>query len=292
MADMILGQHPLLKKPFLERRFKDLTERKFVADSLFTKSTSDSLAIKFLMDADRDSNGVYGYDEVPEVGEGSGYRRVGLSEEARVAFIKKYGLEMAFSYEMQRFGSEGQFERGFRKLSQSVIKAVNDMAYDTIRSNPDILTRTKTGATGDVKWSDFTNGCDQMVSDIVDAKNAGAKAGYTYDTMVVSTKTHGVLVKNPKIREAVKKNNQDIAFLDGYIGSVLGLDIIVDINYPDNEVLILERGIIGDIADADGGLRTLTYDQQENDTTILRATRFVTCYLTDPKGVYLLKNID
>ncbi|WP_026591425.1 phage major capsid protein [Bacillus sp. UNC437CL72CviS29] len=295
MADLTLGQHPLLKKQFLDKRFKDLTQKRFIADVLFAKASVDSLAIKYFKDADADVNGLYAYEEVPEVGEGSGYKRVGLSEEAKLAMIRKYGLEMAFSYEMQRFGASSTFERGFNKLSNSVVNMVNSLGYDRIENAVGKLGRTKTGATTgtvDAFWNNATLGADQMISDIVDAQTEGIKAGYEYDTMVISPKTHGLLVKNKQIRDALKVNNTDIALLKGYIGTILGLDILVDINFGDDKVLFVQRGMIGDIADADGGLRSMTYNQDEDETTILRVSRFVECYITDPKGIYLLQNIE
>ncbi|MGQ8854815.1 phage major capsid protein [Bacillus sp. SRB_8] len=295
MSDMILGQHPLLKKVFLDHRFKDLTEKRFIADTLFTKTTADALAIKYFQDTDADASGRYAYEEVPEVGEGSSYKRVGLSEQAKLAMIRKYGLEMAFSYEMQRFGSTGQFERGFRKLSSSVVNMVNSLGYDRIENANGRLGRTKSGATSgtvDAYWNNVTLGADQMINDIVDAQTEGIKAGYEYDTMVISPKTHALLVKNKQIRDALKVNNTDIALLKGYIGTLLGMDILVDINFGDDKALFVQRGAIGDIADADGGLRSMTYNQDEDETTILRVSRFVECYITDPKGIYLLQNIE
>ncbi|ADK05068.1 TPA: hypothetical protein QCU10_004265 [Bacillus anthracis] len=290
MADLTLGQHPLLKKPFLDARFKDLTEKRFIADSLFMKVSADALAVKYFKDADVDSEGRYNYEEVPEVGEGSGYKRIGLSEVAKIEMIRKYGLEAAISYEMQKWGQAGVFERIMLKLSNSVVAMVNTMAYEKIHSEPNIGGRTKTGAAGDETWDNATLGADKMISDIIDAKASAKKFGYSLDTMVISTETEALFLKNKGIRDALRENNTDIALLNGYIGNFLGLDVIVDENYSDDQVLMLQRGIIGDIADAEP-LKSHTYNQEEDSTTILRVSRFTTAYITDPKAVYLLKNI-
>lgn len=290
MADLTLGQHPLLKKVFLDSRFKDLTEKRFVADSLFTKTSVDALVVKYFKDADVDSNGRYNYEEVPEVGEGSGYKRVGLSEVAKLEMIRKYGLEAAISYEQQKFGSNGFYERIMNKLANSVVAMVNTMAYDKLHSDPDIGGRTKSGSVGDETWDNATLGADKMISDLIDAKASARKFGYSLDTMVISTETEALMLKNKAIRDSFRENNTDIALLKGFIGNFLGLDVIVDENYPDDQVLLVARGLIGDIADAEP-LSTKTYNQEETDTTILRVSRFTTAYVTDPKGVYLLKNI-
>jgi hypothetical protein len=38
-------------------------------------------------------------------------------------------------------------------------------------------------------------------------------------------------------------------------------------------------------------LRTKTYNEDSNDRTIVRATRFTQAYLTDPKAIVVIKNI-
>lgn len=290
MSDLILGQHPLLKKQFVDRRIRDLTEKSFVADLLLSKTSIDALSIKYFKDGDADANGLYAYEEVPEVGEGSGYKRIGLKEEAKLAMIRKYGLEFAFSYEQQKWGQNSFYERGYKKLSNSTVAMVNDMAYSRIEGAAGILGRTKAGGAGDAYWGDTTNGAEQMIKDIVTAKAEAKKAGYDLDTMVISPQVEILFLTNKNIRDAFRVNNTDQILLSGHIGNFLGLDVIVDRNYKDNQVLFVQRGMIGDIADAEG-LKSKVYNQDEDDTTIVRVTRFCEAYITDPKGIYLLKNV-
>lgn len=289
MSDLILGQHPLLKKVMMDARIQDLTERRFIADALLTKTSADALAIKYFKDGDADANGRYTYEEVPEVGESSGFKRIGLSETAKVEMIRKYGLEFAFSYEMQKWGNPAYFERAFKKLSNSVVAMVNTMAYDKLHgaaSAPNQNLQTKSGN----RWNDPTTGDTNLIADIVDAKAAAKKAGYSLDTLVVSPQTEALLLKSKSIRDAFKQNGTDIVLLRGYIGDFLGLSIVVDENYPDNQALFVERGTAGDIADAEG-LQTHTYNQEEDMTTIGRVTRFTTAYITDPRAVFLITGI-
>lgn len=289
MSDIILGQHPLLKKEFVDRRIRDLTEKKFIADTLLTKTTVDALSIKYYKDGDADAFGRYAYEDVPETGESSGFKRVGLTEQEKQAMIRKYGLEFAISYEIQKWGAPSYFERGYRKLANSVVSMVNTMAYNRIEGAAGILGRTKSGGAGDETW-DTTAGADRMISDLVDAKAEAKKYGYNLNTMVVSPETEALLIKNKAVRDAFRQNNTDIVLLNGYIGDFLNLSILVDENYSNDQVLLVERGMIGDIADAEG-LKTKVYNQDEDDQTIARVTRFTEAYITDPKGVYLLKNI-
>ncbi|MET7017244.1 hypothetical protein [Bacillus mycoides] len=298
MSDIILGQHPNLKKQFVDRRIKDLAGRKMIADLLMTKTSVDALSVKFFKDADADANGRYAYEEVPEVGEGSGFKRIGVSEKAQLALIRKYGLEAAISYEQQRFGADSYFERVFNKLANSVSNMVNAMTYDRILNDANINKRTKTGTGSDLYWSDVTagqsakgqttKGAIAIRSDLTTAQVEAAKFGYVLDTMVVSPATFGIISNNSDA--SPEYINQDLKQLAGYRGNFLGLDLIVDEMFADKDVLLVQRGAIGDIADA-VPLSTSQYNQDEDMTTVVRALRFTESYVTDPKGVYLLKNI-
>lgn len=291
MADIMLGQHPMLKKEFVDRRVRDLVGSQFVADQLFTNISVDALAIKFQMeDSDAQENGKAKLDEVDELGERSGYKRIGLSEQAKSAMIRKYGLESAITYEMQKFGATGQIERALRKLALNVRGMVDEMAYKVATNNYTIGNGIQGKAKTDGFWTDAENGAESMIADLIDAKTAGRKYGYVMDTIVINPEQEAQLLKNKNIRDAFRQNNTDVALLRGYIGDFMGFSFIVDENFTENNVLILQKKVIGDIADAEA-LNTSVYNQEENEHTVVRAKRFTTAYLTDPKAVYLLKNV-
>ena len=286
MADIVLGQHPLLKKEFVDKRIRDLVGHQFVADTLFTGVTVNALAIKYMKDADKDAQGRQAYDDVREIGEGSTYPRIGLTEEEASEMIRKYGLEAAITLEMQQFGDAGQIERAYRKLAMNVKKMVDTMAYNKLLDESAGI-QSQNG----LAWDDATDGAKNMISDIVDARKMIKDFAYQADTMVISPTVGAQLLKQQVIRDAFRQNNTDVALLRGYIGDFMGLSIIEDENMPaEKDVVLLQRKIIGDIADAQG-LRTKTYNQDEEDQTIVRATRFTQAYLTDPKAVVRLKNV-
>jgi hypothetical protein len=280
--DIVLGQHPLLKKEFVDKRIRDLIGHQFVADQLFTQTDVDALSIKYMRDADSDETGTRkAYDDVPEVGEGSNFKRIGLDEEERQAMIRKYGLEAVITYEMQKFGSAGQFERAYRKLALNVRKMVDTMAYNVLTNKSQGIQNSTSGG-----WTTD----DALIAELVDAKKAIKDFGYQADTAVISPEIEAHLLKTKGIRDAFRQNNTDVALLRGYIGDFMGLSFIVDENFHDNDVLLLQKKIVGDIADAEA-LRTKTYNEESNDRTIARATRFTQAYLTDPKAVYLIENV-
>ncbi|QKN88205.1 major capsid protein [Bacillus phage Novomoskovsk] len=292
MADFVLGQHPLLKKVFLDRRIKDFTANGFVADQLFTNISVDALAIKFSQyDPETNQDGSMKLDDVPEVGEGSNYDRIGLSEEQKTELIKKYGLEFAVTYEMQKFGQAGQIERGLRRLGGNILGMVDEMAYKVATQNYTITGGIQGKTKTDDQWNDPTNGAENMIADLVDAKKALKDYGYFADTVVINPEQEAQLIKNKNIRDAFRQNNTDVALLRGYIGDFMGLSFIVDSHFQADNALILQKKVIGDIADAEP-LRTVTYNEDSNERTIVRATRFTNAYLTDPKAVYLLKGLN
>lgn len=289
MSDFTLGSHPLLKKVMIDARIRDLTEKKFIADALFSKTTADALAIKYFKDGDADANGLYTYEEVPEVGEGSGFKRIGLSEEAKLAMIRKYGLEFAFTYEMQKWGSNAYFEKAFKKLSSSVVAMVDSMAYARLHAAATAPNQNLQAKSGN-RWNDPVTGSDNLINDLVDAKAKAKEAGYDLDTLVVSAATEAILLKSKAVRDAFKQNGTDIVLLRGYLADFLGLSIIVDSNYPNNQALLVERGMAGEIADAEP-LTSDVYNQDEDKTTIGRVTRYTEAYITDPRAVFLITGI-
>lgn len=289
MADFTLGQHPMLKKEYVDRRFKDLLQEAFVADKLFNHVTTNALAIKFGVDeGDIDPlTGKPNYDNVPEVGEGSNFKRIGMTEEQRIQAIRKYGLEAVITYEMQKYGDGSSIERAFRKLGMNVKKMVDEMAYDALNNEAaGIQLIDKTGG----YWDDATTGAESMINDLIDARGQIRGFGYDPDTVIINPETEAMLLKNANIRDAFRANNTDLALLRGYIGDFMGLSFIVDNNYQEKQLTMLQRGVVGDIADAEP-MAAKTYNEDSNDRTIIRVTRFTAAYLTDPKAIVKVKNI-
>ncbi|QFG05161.1 major capsid protein [Bacillus phage 056SW001B] len=295
MADIALGQHPLLRKKFIDRRINGLVENQFVADQLFTKINVDALAIEYAVeDTDVQENRKEKLDPVGEIGERSGYPRVGISEAQKTQMIRKYGLEAVITYEMQKFGqgANGAIERRLRKLATNVRGMVDEMAYNVATNSYTIGNGIQGLDKGGVDpWTDPTNGAENMIADLVNARTAGRKYGYSLDTIVMNPEQEAQFLKNKNIRDAFRQNDTDVALLRGYIGDFLGFSFIVDEKFKENNLLIVQKKQIGDIADAES-LNTQVYNEEANEHTVVRAKRFTTAYLTDPKAVYLLKNFN
>lgn len=297
MADFVLGMHPLLKQEAINRNIQELLGHQMIADTLLTKSTSATLATRYMVDGDQDAFGRKTYEDVPELGEASALRRIGVTEVEKSEMIRRYGLEFVVTYEMQKWGLGSHLQRGLRRLADNVANMINTMAYKKITQDYTVAgSPTSTQIEGKVKagsfWNDATLGAENMIADLIDARANARKFGFELDTVIMSPDIEAMMLKSKTFRDAFRVNNTDVALLRGYIGDFMGLTFISDPRFGDanDTVLMVQRGVIGDIVDAEG-LRTKIYNQEEQDRTVIRVTRFTAVQLVEPKAVYLIKNV-
>lgn len=300
--DFVLGQHPLLHVESIDRTIRELMAHDMIAETLLGKQTVDALATKYFVDGDDNGYGKHTYEDVPEVGEASALRRIGITEKEKTEMIRRYGLEFVITYEMQKWGLAGQLQRGMRRLARNVANMINEMAYNKISQDFTVAgTPTVDQIEGKVKagtyWDDATNGGENFIHDLLDAKAKAKQYGHMLDTAIISPELELALMKNRDFRDTVGKDvgtGADLVLLRGYIGQFMGIDFIVDERFTqiagaNDTALLLERGVVGDLVDAEG-LRTKMYNEEQHDRTVVRVTRFSTVTLNSPKAVYLIKN--
>lgn len=303
MADFALGMHPLLNVEAIDRTIRELMAHDMIGESLLGRQTVDSLAVKYYVDGDDNGYGKHTYEDVPEVGEASALRRFGITETEKMEAVRRYGLEFAVTYEMQKWGLAGTLQRGMRRLARNVANMINEMAYKKISQEFTVVgSPTRDQIEGKVKagsyWDDATAGGDNFINDLLDAKAKAKQYGFMLDTAIISPELELALMKNKDFRDKVGKDvgtGADLVLLRGYIGSFMGINFIVDerfaqISGANDNALLLERVTAGDLVDAEG-LRTKMYNEEQHDRTIIRATRFSAVTLNEPKAVYLIKNV-
>lgn len=273
-----------------------------IAETLLGKQTVDALATKYFVDGDDNGYGKHTYEDVPEVGEASALRRIGITEKEKTEMIRRYGLEFVITYEMQKWGLAGQLQRGMRRLARNVANMINEMAYKKISQDFTVAgSPTVDQIEGKVKagtyWDDATNGGENFIHDLLDAKAKAKQYGHMLDTAIISPELELALMKNRDFRDTVGKDvgtGADLVLLRGYIGQFMGINFIVDERFTqiagaNDTALLLERGVVGDLVDAEG-LRTKMYNEEQHDRTVVRVTRFSAVTLNAPKAVYLIKN--
>ena len=300
--DFALGMHPLLHVESIDRTIRELMAHDMIAETLLGKQTVDALATKYFVDGDDNGYGKHTYEDVPEVGEASALRRIGITEKEKTEMIRRYGLEFVITYEMQKWGLAGQLQRGMRRLARNVANMINEMAYNKISQDFTVVgTPAVDQIEGKVKagtyWDDATNGGENFIHDLLDAKAKAKQYGHMLDTAIISPELELALMKNRDFRDTVGKDvgtGADLVLLRGYIGQFMGINFIVDERFTqiagaNDTALLLERGVVGDLVDAEG-LRTKMYNEEQHDRTVVRVTRFSTVTLNSPKAVYLIKN--
>lgn len=300
--DFALGMHPLLHVESIDRTIRELMAHDMIAETLLGKQTVDALATKYFVDGDDNGYGKHTYEDVPEVGEASALRRIGITEKEKTEMIRRYGLEFVITYEMQKWGLAGQLQRGMRRLARNVANMINEMAYKKISQDFTVAgSPTVDQIEGKVKagtyWDDATNGGENFIHDLLDAKAKAKQYGHMLDTAIISPELELALMKNKDFRDTVGKDvgtGADLVLLRGYIGVYMGINFIVDERFTqiagaNDTALLLERGVVGDLVDAEG-LRTKMYNEEQHDRTVVRVTRFSAVTLNSPKAVYLIKN--
>lgn len=302
MADFALGMHPLLQVESIDRTIRELLPHDMIGERLLGRSTVDALAVKYFVDGDDNGYGKHTYEDVPEAGEASALRRIGITEAEKMEAVRRYGLEFVITYEMQKWGLAGTMQRGMRRLARNVANMINEMAYKKISQDFTVAgVPTREQIEGKTKvgdyWDDAVDGGDNFINDLLDAKAKAKQYGFMLDTAIISPEMELALMKNKDFREKVGKDvgtGADLVLLRGYIGSFMGIEFIVDerfaqISGANDNALLLERVTAGDLVEAEG-LRTRMYNEDQHDRTVVRVTRFCAVTLNEPKAVYLIKN--
>jgi hypothetical protein len=305
--DVTLGSHPLLQRVNIRRGIIKPLENAFMADVLFTKVNTNALSVKYYQDADRDERNRAVYDMAPEIGEASRFPRIGFSETEKQEFIRKYGVEGKITYEMQRFADRVRpIEKQFDKVRKAVLNTVDKMAYRVVtnqwgQGNDEINTITP-----DVKWDDPDGGFAQFTYSILEGIATLEENGYYPDTVVINPSVYNKIltstsftsrVINTPLFSAPSTLPPELSKLRKRVEEYVGTNIhfIVDPNLvsPDGKkdtVIMCERGTLGEIADAIP-LTAQTYNIEEEMLTIVRAFRFTTAYLTDPKAIVVFNDV-
>jgi hypothetical protein len=305
--DITLGSHPLLRSVEIRRGIIKPLENAFMADVLFTKTSSNALSVKYYQDADRDEMNRAIYDMAPEIGEASRFPRIGFSETEKQEFIRKYGVEAKITYEMQRFANEASpIARAFRKVRGAVLNTVDKMAYRVVTNQWGAGSDEVNKITPDIKWDNDDAGFTIFTKSMMEGIATLEENGYYPDTVVINPSVFNAILSttsfvsrmnNAPFFVSPSETAPELSRLKKRVVEYVGTNIqfIIDPNLvtPDGKkdtVIMCERGTIGEIADAIP-LTAQTYNIEEEMTTVIRAFRFTTAYLTDPKAIVVFDDV-
>lgn len=274
-----------LRQPDLVlHRMLDLADQGFIVDALLQEgydASSGQVAYtrseSLYLDGDP--------EEIPEAGE---YPIIGPTDLTRlVEFAKKHGLKTFITEETIRHSVFPEVEKALVKLKNTIVRYVDGLFLNKLITDPAIQTRAAAGP-----WTNIsTNQTIDVERSRGDIRNVNM--GYEGDTIVIHSSRLADLTANERLGDAYRGNmaNQNPLFT-GHVGNIWGMDIMHTPNLPStNTALILQRKMIGGIADEIPlQAKTLPFNE-DNDTAWVKGRRISATFLTDPKAAVLLQGI-
>lgn len=286
----------LLKQPrLLTRSLTSLVSKRFVADKIFARGTTEMVAGGAAQYQKSESIYMDSGSAVENVGIRAEFPRATWSEALFTAAVRKYGLETPISFEAIRRNSMDQIARAQRKLGNGLTKFVDTQAMNLLTTDADVLVRAASGL-----WS---TAATDVISDIANARKAIADQdeGYEADTIVVNPAQELSLLLDADIRAAMPREQATSAVQTGRAPLLLGLDrMLVTTQLAAGTVLILNSKVVGTIADERPGpgegyssydtgpdfapVFVKVWEETGRDEKIVRVARFPAMWLSEPKS--------
>lgn len=299
-----LGSHRItveafLKQPrILQRALTDLTAKRFVADQIFARGSSEQVQGGAALY--QRSESIYTVDNPEEVMPRSQYPRTTWTEELLAAMVRKYGLEFTIPDEAKRRNALDQVQRGQLKLANGLVKFVDSKAMTLLTTDSAVQTDTAGG--------DWTTAATDIIGDIQAARQMiyDQDEGYEPDTLILNPAQETDMILDKDIRDALpREGGPNNAVITGRAVPLLGLkQILVTPSLAAGTFIVLASKIVGTIADeapvadegysvyAPGGqfapLYTKTYRVEDSDESVVRAARFPAMYLSEPKAAVVV----
>lgn len=289
----------LIRQPrLIARRLTDLASKRFIADKIFARGTSDQVAGGAALF--QRSESVYMNRDPEEVGIRAEYPRATWSEALFAAAVKKYGLEVPISFEARRRNQMDQVDRGLIKIRNSVVRYVDALAMATLYADAG----QTFAASGD--WSAAAT---DIISDLANMRAlvANIDEGYEADTLIVHPNQELDLIVDADLRSVLPRegNTPRNAVVTGQAVPILGFEqILVSNTVTPGQPIVMQARVAGTIADeaplpdegyisftgqnAPPGLvpiYTKVYKEDGTDEWIVRGVRFPAMWTAEPNAV-------
>lgn len=280
------------RRDLLVRRMTDISEKGFLVDALLRRDTQ---GIPGGTLAYTRSESIYLAANPEEIPEGGPYPIAGdVAVTPLIAEAKKYGLKTFITEEMVRRNQFPQVDIKVTKLTNSIIRYLDTLFMGRIRDDADIQTRAVSGGA----WSTTSTSIDDDIFlAVADIRNQ--QEGYEPDTLVLHPNKLPVLLGNDQIRQAyVGSLAPRNPIFTGQLPPLFGLDIFWSPNLlqadgvtPANFAYVMQREMIGAIADeVPMEVITLPFDH-DYDRVWLKGRRVAATYLTEPKALVKITGI-
>jgi hypothetical protein len=300
----------LLKSSTLTARvLADLSYQRFVTDRLLVRGGADQVASGSAVFSRSES--IFPDRDVRELALRTQYPRSGWSVELKTAVVKKYGLEVPFSYESIRRNARDQLAVGMRKIANSLVRFVDTLAISMLVSEAATSVATA-GA-----WDGAT---PKIRQDLILAKQAlhDFGEGYNPRTLVIGTEAETAIMLDSDLGDLYLAYRGMVGFgtklqpITQPVPSFMGFEQVLVTPSLVNSAIVMDDTIAGTVADeapapdegyasfavpgGGGGpvsspIYAKTYDEEETDSRVVRGARWPAMWVSEPKAIYVITGV-
>jgi len=282
-----------LKEPTLIRdAVEDLSADQFITETLFTQGYSAAGgAIKYMEAAKKYVNEGYDPGEDFSIAEGTEFHQVYGEEAAeKIERVKKYAIEGWITYEEEDRNQIGALARLSQRMMNTMVKYFDATTLNMLATNGNVQTLNRTGR-WDVNTTTTILDDIMLAAEMLTDESLTGEDTYDANTIVISRKTYGKLRLNKEIQKLFEDKDEDIRF-GGNIARLAGIPLLVSPYMRNDMAFVMERGTIGGVAD-EIPLTLLPVERVPRFERIyVRAKRLTVAFLTDPKAMVRIQNIN
>ncbi len=293
--------YPLLKQPrLLARRLSDLGWNRYIADHIFARGSSDSVAgggARF-----QRSEAIFPDRDPLEVATRAEFPRAGWTEDVREAFVHQYGLEIPINGLSIRRNQIDQLDRALIKLSNAIVRFVDNVMVDTFLTDSVVQAKKITGADWATDGRAFTDLAVAMKQ--IREENEG----YNPDFLIIHEDQHLDLMTDQLLQASMPRESQVNPTMTGMVAPFFGLRSIYltsDAKLA-GKAIVGQTNMVGTIADeavdpAEGyssyqpqvgpPIHTKVYPEVHSDDWIVRGARWPAMWIAEPGACRLLEGI-
>lgn len=272
-----------LSQPTRVRRLvENLTFQRFIADRIFAPGPP-AVGGAVLFDQVT-ANDVFLARDVEAIRPGQEYPILtDTAPTPKLAAIEKWGGRIYITDENRDRNAYDVFARETRKLANTVIRKVDDVAIAALQAAPinTFVGSDWTAATGAVMIANLIDGSG-LIND--------PDMGYGADLVLLNPVQFNELLKNKDFRDAMQANSENSLLREGIIGTFMGMTFGRSNRIVAGTGYLLSSGLVGGISD-EVPLGTKVYREEGEDATYIQSGRRVVPYVTDPKAATQLTGI-
>lgn len=275
----------------VQRRLRDLTEQRFIADVLLSGRV-EATGGGVLYDV---SETIYADRQPESVSPGSEYPLSGITTgAAQLAAIVKWGLAAPITDEAISRQNMDAVDRALLKVGNQIIKSIDSVFLTAIGA---AVTQTQAATAA---WSSTATATMLLDLNLAKSKIIGQNQGYDADTIVVDDTRYAYLVSNDKLLAGMTREQVTSPTITGVIQWLAGMRILASPNLPAGvTAMILDSRALGSIAyeriqspgysgNPATGIESKLIREDRSDAWIVQARRPVAPMIQEPNAACVI----